>query len=60
MSLNPDYLFRMAKLIQQERLDEALSIRRIRGLKKQSDEVAAPKLQPVVANRGVESQQKAS
>jgi hypothetical protein len=50
----------MAKLIQQERLDEALSIRRIRGLKKQSDEVAAPKLQPVVANRGVESQQKAS
>jgi hypothetical protein len=49
----------MAKLIQQERLDEALSIRRIRGLKKRSDEVAAPKLQPVVANRGFQSQQKA-
>lgn len=50
----------MAKLIQQERLNEALSIRRVRGLKKRSTEVAPPKLQTVVANHGVKSQQKAS
>lgn len=60
MSLNPDYIFRMAKLIQAERLEEAESIRRWLGLRRPSFELPPNLPPPVAADREFGSRQKAS
>jgi hypothetical protein len=58
VSLNPDYMYRMAKLIQQERRQEADEIRRWLGLRRPSLEL--PPATPIANETEFESRQKAS
>ena len=60
MSLNPDYMFRMAKLIQQERRQEADGIRRWLGLRRSPVELSSTRPTRVAAETEFESRQKAS
>lgn len=60
MSLNPDYMFRMAKLIQQERRQEADGIRRWLGLRRPPVELSSPRPSRIATETEFESRQKAS
>lgn len=60
MSLNPDYMFRMAKLIQQERRQEADVIRRWLGLRRPVVGLSPSRPTRVAAESEFESRQRAS
>ena len=60
MSLNPDYMFRMAKLIQQERRQEADGIRRWLSLRRPPVELSLPRPSQIATGTEFESRQKAS
>jgi hypothetical protein len=60
VSLNPDYMFRMAKLIQQERLQEAAGIRRWLGLRRPLLELPSARSSRTATEPEFESRQKAS
>ncbi len=60
MSLNPDYMFRMAKLIQQERRQEADGIRRRLGVRRPSLELPPTSSSGIAIEPEFESRQKAS
>jgi hypothetical protein len=60
VSLNPDYMFRMAKLIQQERLHEADGFRRWLGLRRQPLDLPPTRSARTAAEPEFESRQKAS
>lgn len=60
MSLNPDYMFRMAKLIQQERRQEADGIRRWLGLRRPPIELPPARSSLIASETEFESRQKAS
>lgn len=60
MSLNPDYMFRMAKLIQQERRQEADGFRRWLSLRRPSGELPPTSSPRTASDTEFESRQKAS
>jgi hypothetical protein len=60
MSLNPDYMFRMAKLIQQERRQEADAFRRWLGMHRPSLELPPTRSSRMATETEFESRQKAS
>jgi hypothetical protein len=60
VSINPDYMFRMAKLIQQERRQEADGIRRWLGLRQPALELPPTRSPRTAAEPESESRRKAS
>jgi hypothetical protein len=60
VSLNPDYMFRMAKLIQQERRQEADGIRRWLGLRRPPVDLPPTSSWRIATEPEFESRQRAS
>ena len=60
VSLNPDYMYRMAKLIQQERRQEADGIRRWLGLRRPAVDLSPTGPGRVASETEFESRKKAS